>query len=81
VIASSMGGLPEFVHHDENGLLFDPREEGSLLAQLRRLQQEGTPLLDRLRAGIPGVLTIAEESRHLLELYRRAIAARQDARV
>jgi glycosyltransferase involved in cell wall biosynthesis len=76
VIASNMGGLPEFVHHGENGLLFDPHQEGSLLAQLRRLRQEGTPLLERLRAGIPQVLTIAEESQHLLELYRQAIAAR-----
>ncbi len=76
VIASNLGGVPEFVHHDENGLLFDPRQPGSLLAQLRRLQQEGPALLERLRAGIPKVLTIAEESQHLLQLYQSAIEAR-----
>ena len=81
VLASNMGGLPEFVRHDENGLLFDPRQPGSLLAQLRRLQQEGPALLERLRANIPRVLTIAEEAQSLLELYRRAIQARQSAQV
>jgi glycosyltransferase involved in cell wall biosynthesis len=81
VIASNMGGLPEFVHHDVNGLLFDPRQPGSLLVQLQRLQQEGHSLLERLRSGIPPVPAIADEAQHLLELYRRAIKARQSSQV
>ena len=32
-----MGGMSEFVKHEENGLLFDFREEESLAIQMQRL--------------------------------------------
>ena len=37
VITANMGGMSEFVKHEENGLLFDFREEESLAIQMQRL--------------------------------------------
>ena len=50
VIASRIGGIPETVRHDINGLLFDPGNAGDLAMQIRRLLDE-PGLLDRLRDG------------------------------
>jgi len=50
VIASRIGGIPETVRHDINGLLFDPGNAGDLARQIRRLLDE-PGLLDRLRDG------------------------------
>jgi glycosyltransferase involved in cell wall biosynthesis len=40
VIASRINGLPEFVKHEENGLLFAPGEASALAAQMTRLSTE-----------------------------------------
>jgi len=59
VIASRMGAIPEFVHHDRNGLLFEPGNPAALAAavmrlardraQVERLGQGGSVLLQRHR--------------------------------
>ena len=40
VIASRIGGIPETVRHDVNGLLFEPGDASDLARQLRRLLDE-----------------------------------------
>jgi glycosyltransferase involved in cell wall biosynthesis len=37
VIASSVGGIPEFVKDEENGLLIEPGDTEGLLNQLNRI--------------------------------------------
>ncbi|HEY1478798.1 MAG TPA: glycosyltransferase [Gaiellales bacterium] len=51
VIGARMGGIPDFVEHERNGLLFDGRSELALAAALDRLAGE-PGLLERLQAGI-----------------------------
>jgi glycosyltransferase involved in cell wall biosynthesis len=50
VVASNFPGMTEMVRDGDNGLLFEPGDVGSLLAQLRRLASD-PPLLQRLRQG------------------------------
>jgi GT2 family glycosyltransferase/glycosyltransferase involved in cell wall biosynthesis len=60
VVASRIGGIPEFVRHDLNGLLFSPGDAADLARQLRRLREE-PDLLPRLRAGISPVRAFPDD--------------------
>lgn len=40
VIASHIGGIPEYVHHGRTGLLFPPGDHGAMAACVRRLLEE-----------------------------------------
>ena len=51
VLAARMGGIPDFVTEDVNGLLFTGRDVGDLTRQLDRLGGE-PDLLERLQASI-----------------------------
>jgi len=51
VVASAVGGLPDVVHDDENGLLVPPGDPGALAAALARLEDAG--LRARLGAASP----------------------------
>lgn len=50
VIASRINGLPEFVKHEENGLMFPPGDAAALAEQMTRLSAE-RPLYDSLSRG------------------------------
>ena len=55
VIASRIGGIPETVRHEVNGLLFEPGDAADLARQIRRLLDEpglldGSPPVARHRA-------------------------------
>ena len=60
VVASRIGGIPETVRHEVNGLLFDPGDAGDLARQIRRLLDE-PGLLDRLRAGAHAPRTLDDD--------------------
>ncbi len=68
VVATDLGGLSEVVEHDKNGLLFGLESVEGLEAQLRRLAGE-PGLVERLRAGIGPVKTLAESAEELEKLY------------
>jgi glycosyltransferase involved in cell wall biosynthesis len=51
VIGANMGGIPDFVEHERNGLLFDGRSATALAAALERLHDE-PGLLERLQRSI-----------------------------
>jgi glycosyltransferase involved in cell wall biosynthesis len=51
VIGANMGGIPDFVEHERNGLLFEGRSPTALAAALDRLAGE-PGLLERLQGGI-----------------------------
>lgn len=68
VVATDLGGMSEFVRHEENGLLFELESAEDLAHQLRRLGEE-TGLLEKLRAGIGPVKTVKENVDELEELY------------
>ena len=72
VVATELGGMSEFVKHEENGLLFELENVEDLARQLRRLGEE-PGLLERLRAGIGPVKTVEENVDELEELYSTLI--------
>ncbi len=73
VVATDLGGMSEFVKHEENGLLFERENAEDLAHQLRRLGEE-PGLLERLRAGIRPVKTVRENVDELEELYGTLLA-------
>ena len=68
VVATDLGGMSEFVHHEKNGLLFELENAQDLSHQLRRLAEE-SGLMERLRAGIGHVKTVADDVDGLEKLY------------
>ena len=60
VVASRIGGIPETVRHDVNGLLFEPGDASDLARQIRRLLDE-PGLLDRLRDGCQTPRTLDDD--------------------
>ena len=68
VVASNVGSLADLVEHGKNGLLFEMGNASDLASQFRALVGDAS-LLDRLRAGIPEVRTIEQNTEELLEIY------------
>ena len=86
VIASNMGGMAEYVSHEENGLLFARRNPDALAAQMRRFI-DNPKWAEKL--GERGYLfdkngNAPDIKSHVLkieEIYQRAITARDNAAV
>ena len=69
VLASRMGGIPDFVRDGVDGLLFDGRDADDLAAALDRLASE-PGLLERMQAGIEPPRPFAEYVDELERIYR-----------
>jgi len=74
VIASRIGGFPDYVKHEQNGLLFKPGDSGDLARALRRLVDE-PELLDQLKDNISRPLVFEEYVGNVLAEYREVLAA------
>ncbi len=74
VIASRVGGLPEIVEDDRNGLLFEPGNEDDL-AQLLQHLVDHPEELERLRRGIRPVKDMQTDAREWLARYRAHLRA------
>jgi len=76
VVASRVGGIPDLIEHETNGLLCDPRDPDSIRNAVRRLLTDGdlaTRLAARGREGALARYTPrAVASRHL-EIYRELL--------
>jgi glycosyltransferase involved in cell wall biosynthesis len=70
VVAARVGGVPELVGHEVNGLLYEPFEAGSLAASLQRLIDD-RELLARLSARVSSVKSIEQDAREWEERYLR----------
>jgi glycosyltransferase involved in cell wall biosynthesis len=70
ILGSNVGGIPELVAHERNGLLFEPDDAAGIARQLQRLLDE-PDLLARLQQQAPRVRTIAEEHDEIAGLYQR----------
>ncbi|MDC3961053.1 glycosyltransferase [Polyangium jinanense] len=86
VITADVGGMAEYVHHEENGLLFAHRDPSALAKQMQRLVDE--PDLAR-RLGSRGyvqdpegrVPDIDSHVRAVEAMYEKALARRDTARL
>jgi glycosyltransferase involved in cell wall biosynthesis len=72
VIATNHGALAERVRDEVDGLLVPPRNAPALRDAMRRLMDE-SDLLERLRAGIQPVRTIAEHTQQLEAIYGQVL--------
>jgi glycosyltransferase involved in cell wall biosynthesis/SAM-dependent methyltransferase len=70
VIASNLGAMAEYVQHEKNGLLFEPRNAADLRSQILRLI-ENPGLVEALRANIPAVKSIEENAAEMETIYRQ----------
>ncbi len=68
VVASKIGGIPEVVADEVNGLLFEPGNVQDLTRQLRRLTGE-PGLIDRLRKGISPPRSIEDATNETRAIY------------
>ena len=73
VIASHLGALAEFVKHEVNGLLFEPRDPADLRVQMERLLAD-PDLLARLAQQPGPVETMEQQATKLESIYRQLIA-------
>jgi GT2 family glycosyltransferase/glycosyltransferase involved in cell wall biosynthesis len=72
VVASRIGGIPETVTHELNGLLFEPGDVADLSRQLRRLIDE-PGLMTRLRQGIPPARSIDDATSETRAIYEELV--------
>lgn len=79
VVATNLGGMAGIVRHDENGLLFGPRDVADLARQLGRLVNE-PGLLQRLAANAGEVRTVEDSVDEMLGLYEAIREKKNGAR-
>ena len=70
VIAANLGGMPELVQHNVNGLLFEAGNADDLAIQIQKLLDNPT-LLDTLAKQAKLVRTIDDEMAYITELYQQ----------
>jgi glycosyltransferase involved in cell wall biosynthesis len=73
VVGPRLGGMSGLIRHGESGLLYEPNEPGALLAVLRMLVEQ-PDLLNRFRAQLPRVKTIAEDALEWEARYAEVLA-------
>jgi len=73
VVAARVGGVPELVQHEVNGLLYDAFSVSALRAALQRLIDDRT-VVDRLGARAPAVKSIAQDAREWRARYEHVCA-------
>lgn len=73
VIASDLGGMPEMVHHNVNGLLFKVGDVDDLATQLQWLVDE-PGLVKSLAANARPVRMIDDEMVHIVSLYENVLS-------
>jgi glycosyltransferase involved in cell wall biosynthesis len=78
VVVSSVGGIPETIHDNDNGLLVPPRDVDALSAALERVLGEPAlraHLAQRARATIEAQYSLAVVGERLASLYRELAGA------
>jgi glycosyltransferase involved in cell wall biosynthesis len=77
VIASDMGAIPEFIQHEQNGLLFASGDPVAMAGAVRRLLEDRT-LLESLSVNAASAAerwSVDHMGRRYLEIYRRVTGA------
>ena len=69
VIGSNLGGIAEWVRHQDNGLLLEPEDVAAWSDALRRCAQDRR-LLARLRQGVKLPRNMTDVAREMVQLYQ-----------
>ena len=72
VIASNIGGIPDFITHDRNGLLFTANDRAKLRGTLERIILDPA-LLPRLRANIVPPLSMHDHAADMERTYNEVL--------
>lgn len=72
VVGARIGGIPDLVRHEENGLLFDADSSQSLAVTLQSLLDR-PQRLDEFRARLPAIKSIDEDSHEWEDRYSTLI--------
>jgi glycosyltransferase involved in cell wall biosynthesis len=75
VICSGIGGMAEKVTHEVNGLHFHVGDAAAMAAAIERAASE-PGLWERLREGIPDILTVDDHVENLARMYRELMERR-----
>jgi glycosyltransferase involved in cell wall biosynthesis len=83
IVGTNVGGIPEFITHEENGLLVPPRDPAAIAAAIRRMADDPpmrAAMRDRNRAKAESELSWQRTTRQYLAIYtslaaRRIVAA------
>jgi len=83
IVASRVGGVPDIVHDDENGVLIDPASPQQLLEAILQLRddEERRARFGRASAVIAARYTASAMCEKYLDIYSRALARPVGARV
>lgn len=68
VLGASIGGIPDFVRHNENGLLFNPGDTHDLKKQITKVVNNPL-LINGFRKKIQAMKTISEHAEELEKFY------------
>ena len=72
VIASDLGGIPELVHHGNNGLLFRPRDVDDLRSKMETFIND-PDLIKRLSPDPTQVRTIQDDAASIMSIYKQLL--------
>lgn len=75
VLAAAVGGIPDFVSHGVNGLLFRGNDADDLAAQLRRLAADPS-MLTAMRGNVRPPKDIGDHAREMVLVYSECARAR-----
>lgn len=73
VIAARIGGLPEIIKDEENGLLFNPGNEDDLICQIKRLDSVDREKLSRAAAATAGNFSPEKNLTEIIHIYEHVI--------
>ncbi|MCA9272140.1 MAG: glycosyltransferase [Phycisphaerales bacterium] len=71
-LGANLGGIPDLIRHEQNGMLFRGNDRKDAARQIERLLTE-PGLVERLRAGVHPGPTMAEHAREVVDLYARSL--------
>ena len=72
VIATDIGGIPEIIHDEHNGLLFKRGDVLGLKQKMERVINE-LGLVQKFRENIPRVRSVNEECDELFSIYEKLV--------
>ncbi|HEY3418197.1 MAG TPA: glycosyltransferase family 4 protein [Armatimonadota bacterium] len=77
IIGTQIGGIPELVRHEENGLVYEPGDIDTLRAHLERLWTHPTERMamgQQSRQMIEQQYSLQQHGSRLLDIYQQAVA-------
>jgi len=79
VIGSRLGGITEWVRHEDNGLLIDPEGVAAWTSAIRRCAEDRC-LLSKLRQGVKQPRSMADVAQEMARLYRNHLDSAEQLR-